>query len=87
MSIRRLTTAAGLFLSSCVIAVPLMAQDAGQQGAPGAPGPKGAPGPAGPAGTTILGLDQSTALIAGALILAVIVILAIVSMANKGKTA
>ena len=56
-----------------------LAQDQGGQ--PGPPGPQGPPGPS---GTTFFGVDQNTALLIGGLILVLVVILAIVSVSNKG---
>lgn len=83
MMIRRLTAPVWSFIAVCLTALPLFAAEA----QPGPPGPQGPPGPAGTSTTMFLGLDQNTALIVGGLVLAVIVILAIVSMTNKSKTA
>jgi hypothetical protein len=58
-----------------------LAQDQGGQGPAGPPGPQGPPGPS---GTTFFGVDQNTALLIGGLILVLVVILAIVSVSNKG---
>lgn len=52
----------------------------GPPGPPGAPGVPGAPGPPGP---TILGMDQTTAIIVG-VVLVLVVILAIVAVSRGG---
>ena len=80
---RRLVTTMASVLGSAAIAFPVLAQT--QQ--PGPPGPPGPQGPPGPSGTTILGVDQNTALLIGGLILFVVVVLAIVSMSNRSRTA
>lgn len=53
----------------------------GVPGPPGPPGPPGAPGAPGPPGPTILGMDQTTAIIVG-LVLVLVVILAIVAVSR-----
>ncbi|MGH2452244.1 MAG: hypothetical protein ACRDF5_00550 [bacterium] len=57
----------------------------GVPGAPGAPGPAGPPGPTGAPGPTIFGMDQTTALVVGAVLL-LIVILAIVAVSRGGES-
>ena len=71
-------------LLSAVMGGVALAQDQG--GTPGPQGPQGPPGPAGPSGVTIFGMDQNTALLIGGLILVLVVILAIVSVSNKGSS-
>jgi hypothetical protein len=85
MLMNRLKTAAWTAMGSTLIALPALAQDQ-QPGPAGPPGPQGPPGPSGTT-TTILGLDQTTALLIGGLVLFVVVILAIVSMSNRDRTA
>ncbi|HEX7881025.1 MAG TPA: hypothetical protein VF720_16565 [Candidatus Eisenbacteria bacterium] len=85
MLMQRLKTAAWTAMGTAMIALPALAQQ-GQPGPSGPPGPQGPPGPSGTT-TTILGVDQSTALLIGGLVLFVVVVLAIVSMANRDRTA
>jgi hypothetical protein len=70
------------FLLSAVMGGVALAQDQGGS----SPGPQGPPGPPGPSGVTIFGMDQNTALLIGGLILVLVVILAIVSVSNKGSS-
>jgi hypothetical protein len=57
----------------------------GPVGPPGPPGPPGAPGVPGAPGPTILGMDQTTAIIVG-VVLVLVVILAIVAVSRGGGT-
>lgn len=50
---------------------------------PGPPGPAGPPGPPGAPGPTIFGMDQTTAVIVG-VVLVLVVILAIVAVSRGG---
>ena len=73
------------FLLFAVMGGVALAQDQGGS-SPGPQGPQGPPGPPGPSGVTIFGMDQNTALLIGGLILVLVVILAIVSVSNKGSS-
>ena len=53
-------------------------------GVPGPPGPPGPPGLPGPQGPTIFGMDQTTAVIVG-VVLVLVVILAIVAVSRGGS--
>lgn len=57
----------------------------GPPGPPGPPGAPGAPGLPGPPGPTIFGMDQTTAIIVG-VVLVLVVILAIVAVSRGGGT-
>lgn len=52
-------------------------------GVPGPPGPPGEPGVPGPPGPMVLGMDQTTAIVVG-LVLVLVVILAIVAVSRGG---
>ena len=54
-------------------------------GVPGPPGPPGPPGLPGPQGPTIFGMDQTTAVIVG-VVLVLVVILAIVAVSRGGSS-
>ena len=54
-------------------------------GMPGPPGPPGPPGMPGPEGSTIFGMDQTTAVIIG-VVLVLVVILAIVAVSRGGSS-
>jgi hypothetical protein len=56
----------------------------GVPGPPGPPGPPGAPGLPGPQGPTVFGMDQTTAIIVG-VVLVLVVILAIVAVSRGGR--
>jgi hypothetical protein len=65
MLMQRLKTAAWTAMGTTLVALPAFAQGQSQPGPAGPPGPQGPPGPSGTT-TTILGIDQTTALMMAA---------------------